>query len=183
MIPVKCFDYTLTVFMAGPWLVGRVNSRTAVVVLGDFHGCQTTPCVSICLPGWPGGTRTRARPLRRRPLCPLSYRPMITSSYGGLCSGAQRPRAYLYTVPCRSARRCLLYVSPAVSCTLNRIRTCDTRLRRAVLYPLSYEGLPWPLINKIQTSTMTRKPGRLQTIPTHLLTWPVRRDGFEPPCP
>ncbi len=25
-------------------------------------------------------------------------------------------------------------------CALGRIRTCDTRFRRAVLYPLSYEG-------------------------------------------
>lgn len=29
-------------------------------------------------------------------------------------------------------------------CAPGRIRTCDTRFRRAVLYPLSYEGLLLP---------------------------------------
>ena len=28
-----------------------------------------------------------------------------------------------------------------MSCAPDRIRTCDTRFRRAVLYPLSYEGI------------------------------------------
>ncbi len=30
---------------------------------------------------------------------------------------------------------------PSPVCALGRIRTCDTRFRRAVLYPLSYEGV------------------------------------------
>ena len=29
----------------------------------------------------------------------------------------------------------------AVCCALGRIRTCDTRFRKPVLYPLSYEGI------------------------------------------
>ena len=32
----------------------------------------------------------------------------------------------------------------AESCALGQIRTADTRFRRAVLYPLSYEGGVWP---------------------------------------
>jgi hypothetical protein len=28
-----------------------------------------------------------------------------------------------------------------MNCAPGRIRTCDTRFRRAVLYPLSYEGM------------------------------------------
>jgi hypothetical protein len=31
-------------------------------------------------------------------------------------------------------------LSRLTCCALGRIRTCDTRFRRAVLYPLSYEG-------------------------------------------
>ncbi len=31
-------------------------------------------------------------------------------------------------------------VSAVTRCAPGRIRTCDTRFRRAVLYPLSYEG-------------------------------------------
>lgn len=38
------------------------------------------------------------------------------------------------------------------SCTLNRIRTCDPCLRRAVLFPLSYEGIPWSVIIHITHS-------------------------------
>jgi hypothetical protein len=30
---------------------------------------------------------------------------------------------------------------PASLCTLGKIRTCDTRFRKPVLYPLSYEGV------------------------------------------
>ena len=42
-----------------------------------------------------------------------------------------------------------------------RIRTCDTRFRRAVLYPLSYEGGAWlkPSLEAI------RNPQALETMP------------------
>jgi hypothetical protein len=32
--------------------------------------------------------------------------------------------------------------APSADRALGRIRTCDTRFRKPVLYPLSYEGLP-----------------------------------------
>ena len=42
-----------------------------------------------------------------------------------------------------------------------RIRTCDTRFRRAVLYPLSYEGGTW-LKPSLKGSL---KPSGLETMP------------------
>lgn len=40
----------------------------------------------------------------------------------------------------RAPQLCLGYWSPGGIGALGRIRTCDTRLRRPLLYPLSYEG-------------------------------------------
>ena len=42
-----------------------------------------------------------------------------------------------------------------------RIRTCDTRFRRAVLYPLSYEGGTW-LASALSVSL---KPRAMEAVP------------------
>src|SRR4029453_11088790 len=54
-----------------------------------------------------------------------------------------------------------LVKDPSV-CAPGRIRTCDTRFRRAVLYPLSYEGGPgsWPgaSVSHVLPFTLTYDP-------------------------
>ena len=54
---------------------------------------------------------------------------------------------------------------PYLTCAPGRIRTCDTGFRRAVLYPLSYEGVTRSELTETFRYARTVRPGRCVPLP------------------